>query len=474
MRNRLKQSLTVLLAVLMLVGLVMPGALAAEPDTIEPLSLPFTDVRDNAWYRPYVQAVRDQGIMNGTSSTRFSPAGTFSRGQIIATLFRIHHNRTANANDSRNNPFNDVGDAWYTPYVTWAHNNGISSGTSATRFGANDHLTRQEIATIMHNYVRNLTDHDSGSTANAEWNAFTDRGQITFPGAYNAFRWANNNGIVNGVTSTRLEPNGTATRAQAAAMLVRLVDFMSGGHNNNQPQIWTVSFDLNGGTGHFPDQQVRHGERVTRPADPIRTGWVFNGWFLDGRWSHNFANDTVRENMVLVAMWSTPTTQLTPAQAEAEFVRLINQHRALYGLRPLIPHAGLADVARAHSTDMRTRNFFAHFCLDGISHRERVWNNHALNTELTNYFDLNNTGNMVFSAGEVLSGTTAPRPEQALRSLLNSPPHRGALMNPNGYFIGVGFDGPCTVKLIAPTAHSPIFIPGVSSPPNTHPFNPQP
>ena len=74
-----------------------------------------------------------------------------------------------------------------------------------------------------------MTSHNSGSTATAQWNAFTDRGQITFPGAYNAFRWANNHGIVNGVSTTRLEPNGTATRAQAAAMLVRLVNFMGGG-----------------------------------------------------------------------------------------------------------------------------------------------------------------------------------------------------------------------------------------------------
>jgi len=224
-----KRTLTVLLAALMIFGLFVPGALAAETDTIEPLSFPFTDVAAGSWYRSYVQAVRDQGIMQGVTTTRFAPNDTFSRGQIIATLFRIHHNRTANVNDSRNNPFNDVGNAWYTPYVTWAHNNNISSGTSATRFGANDHVTRQEIATIMHNYVRNLTDHNSGSTATAQWNAFTDRGQITFPGAYNAFRWANNHGIVNGVSTTRLEPNGTATRAQAAAMLVRLVSFMGGG-----------------------------------------------------------------------------------------------------------------------------------------------------------------------------------------------------------------------------------------------------
>ena len=114
MKHTLKRSLCAILAVLMIFGILAPGAFATETEIIEPLSFPFDDVAAGAWYRPYIQAVRDQGIMQGVSSTRFAPNDRFSRGQIIATLFRIHHNRNANANDSRNNPFNDVGKATYT------------------------------------------------------------------------------------------------------------------------------------------------------------------------------------------------------------------------------------------------------------------------------------------------------------------------------------------------------------------------
>jgi len=401
----------------MIFGLLVPGAFAAETESIEPLSFPFTDVAAGTWYRPYVQAVRDQGIMQGVTTTRFAPNDTFSRGQIIATLFRIHHNRTANVNDSRNNPFNDIGNAWYTPYVTWAHNNGISSGTSATRFGANDHVTRQEIATIMHNYVRNLTDHNSGSTATAQWNAFTDRGQITFSGAYNAFRWANNHGIVNGVTTTRLEPNGTATRAQAAAMLVRLLNFMDGSSGGGNQ----------GGNNNNNQQQPQ-----------------------------------------------TPTI----AQAEAEFVRLINQHRARYGLRPLVAHTQLADVARAHSTDMRVNNFFAHWSpTTGMSYRARV-ENAGLIPSFDQYFDPNGVRHPVTATnvGEVITTAGVPTnsAEAAVRAFLNSPGHRNAIMHPNNYFIGVGLDGVWTVKIARPLVSGlPAFVPG-NPPPNTHPFNPQP
>jgi len=312
-----KRTFTVLLAVLMIFGLLVPGALAAETEAIEPLSFPFTDVSAGSWYRSYVQAVLDQNIMQGTSSTRFSPNDTFSRGQIVATLFRIHHNRNANANDNRNNPFNDIGNAWYTSYVTWAHNNGISSGTSATRFGANDHLTRQEIATIMHNYVRNLTDHNSGSTATAQWNAFTDRGQITFSGAYNAFRWANNHGIVNGRTTTTLAPNGTANRAEAAAMLVRLVNFMGGGSQQPPPTDETTL-----------EQEVRNGAAY---------------WQLQGRF---------------------PSADIQNA-FEQEMLRLVNIERAAHGVTAVQWSTTLATAAREHSVDMATNNFLGHIGSDG-------------------------------------------------------------------------------------------------------------
>jgi len=448
---------------------------------IEVQSLPFTDVSAGAWYRPYVQAVRDQGMMQGTSATTFSPNSTFNRSEIVATLFRLHHDRRANASDTRNNPFNDVNNntAWYAPYVTWAHNNGISSGTSATRFGPGDRVERQEIALIIHNYVRNMTSHDSTSTATAQWNAFNDRGQIVSTDAYNAFRWANNNGIVNGRNATTLAPTGTAIRAEAAAMLVRLVDFMGQGNNNNnqQAQYFTVTFNLAGGQGNFPNQQVRDGQRATRPAnDPTRNGFTFTGW------NHNF-NNAIRANTTITAQWQQnqqQPPQLTPAEAEIEFVRLLNQHRARYGLRPVTMHTGLQDVARAHSQDMVNRNFFGHTCPSGLNYNNRVRDNATLNNELIAYLDPNNVwggGLASMAVGEALTNLMSTvNPTDAARALgvlIDSNAHRNVLMHPNAYFIGVGIvNGRYTVKIVRPQQDTPHFVPG-APPARTHEFNPQ-
>jgi len=323
-----------------------------------------------------------------------------------------------------------------------------------------------------------MTSHDSTSTATAQWNAFNDRGQIVSTDAYNAFRWANNNGIVNGRNATTLAPTGTAIRAEAAAMLVRLVDFMGQGNNNNNqtPQYWTVTFNLNGGQGNIPNQQVRDGNRANQPANnPTRNGFTFTGW------NHNF-NNAIRANTTITAQWQQnqqQPPQLTPAEAEVEFVRLLNQHRARYGLRPVTMHTGLQDVARAHSQDMVNRNFFGHTCPSGTNYRTRVRSNTTLDADLRAYLDPNTVRPITaaYDPLEVLTNlmsTVNPTDAaRALEVLLNSTSHRNVLMNPNNYFIGVGIvNGRYTAKVVRPIQGTPLFIPG-TAPPVTHPFNPQ-
>ena len=226
----MKKIISLLLVLVMLFGIFTP-VLAVEYGTEIPVlqSLPFTDVRSGQWYFSYVQAMHAEGVMTGTTATTFLPQGPFTRGQVLATLFRIHHGRAHNASDPRNSGFSDVGTgAWYAPYATWARANNIATGSA---LGADVNAVRQEIALFIHRYVANLTDLGSGSTANAQWNAFPDRGQIG-SAHYGALRWANNNGIVRGITAdgvTRIVPLGTATRAEAATMLVRLMDLLPDG-----------------------------------------------------------------------------------------------------------------------------------------------------------------------------------------------------------------------------------------------------
>ena len=115
----MKRTLTLLLALIMVFGLLAPAAVAVESETdISLQSLPFTDVSSGAWYFPYIQFVHTNGIMQGTSATAFSPASSFSRAQVLTTLFRIHNDRRANDSDPTNNNFTDVrADVWYAPML---------------------------------------------------------------------------------------------------------------------------------------------------------------------------------------------------------------------------------------------------------------------------------------------------------------------------------------------------------------------
>jgi len=233
----MRRTISLFLALLMLFGILAPGALAAEQDTSSNISislyssLPFNDVNSNNWFYHYVRTMHLEGIMQGTTPSTFAPHDTFSRAQVLATLFRIHHGRAANATDLRNNNFSDVASTvWSAPYVTWAANNGITPTSSGT-FGPNQAATRQEIALLIHRYVINMTTRSSGSVADAQWNRFTDRNQIAGQDAYLALRFANNNGIVTGIERDgvfTIAPTATATRAQAATMLVRLLGLLPG------------------------------------------------------------------------------------------------------------------------------------------------------------------------------------------------------------------------------------------------------
>ena len=456
-----KKVITLLLVVIMIIGLVVP-AMATSHN--------FTDVRDGQWYSEAVQFVYANGIMGGIGNNRFNPQGNLTRAEISALIFRLHHGRRANASDSTQNNFTDVRDTWYTAYVTWMNTSNIDNGTG-NQFFPNRHATRQEFATMMYAYAMNMTDFTDTGEQSGQWTQFTDRNQIA-SASYAALRWMNFHGVITGSTATRINPTGTLTRAEAATIFMRFMNI--GGNNNNQnpqPQTWTVTFDLNGGSGNFPNQQVRHGELVNLPTtQPTRNNHRFLGWQWD------FQQQPVFQNVTIFAMWEN-TQMLTPAQAEAEFVRLINQHRALYGLRPMISHAGLADVARAHSTMQREHGFLGHGCVvTGTTIRDRVVNNPRLDAEFSQYFDPNNTRpGMSYSVGEVITTAGVPvnSAEGAVRSLLNSPSHRNGLMSPNNYYIGVGLDGVFTIKMIRPIGNElPAFVPG-GPPPNTHPFNPQ-
>ena len=186
---------------------------AEQPDPDEE---PFTDVADSAWFADAVQYVYENGMMNGVSATLFGPDMTTNRAMIVTILHRLEGEPTAEASD-----FTDVADGmYYADAIDWAAANGIVNGVSETRFAPNDPITREQMAAILYRYAQ-FKGYDV--TASADLSAFADASQISAYAAA-AMQWANGAGLITGVTDTTLNPQGSATRAQVATILMRFCE----------------------------------------------------------------------------------------------------------------------------------------------------------------------------------------------------------------------------------------------------------
>ena len=178
---------------------------------------PFTDVSESDWFFNDVKFVYQNGLMNGTSATTFSPEGTTSRGMIVTILWRM-----AGSPDMEDKiwgyPFADVdATAYYGTAVYWARLNGIAGGYDDATFGPNDPITREQMAAILYRYAQ-YKGYDV--SAKADLNKFTDADEISNY-ALEALQWANAEGLINGKGDGVLDPKGQATRAEAAAILMR-------------------------------------------------------------------------------------------------------------------------------------------------------------------------------------------------------------------------------------------------------------
>lgn len=164
------------------------------------------------WYHEAIDYVVDAGLMNGTSTSTFEPNGTMTRAMIVAVLYRMADSPKVTALSS----FNDVDrDAWYAEPIAWAQDTKIVTGYSDVKFGPNDPVTREQIATIL---WRNAGRPES---KDADMDLFTDIDKISAY-AENAMRWAVAEGILNG-DNYRLKPADKATRAEFACMITRLL-----------------------------------------------------------------------------------------------------------------------------------------------------------------------------------------------------------------------------------------------------------
>ena len=156
----------------------------------------FKDVPQNSWYAGAVQYVTSSSLMNGTSTTAFSPSATMSRGMLMTVLARYAGEST------------EGGTVWYEKGMNWAKNKGISDGSAPNR-----NITREQLAAMLYRYAG----EPDGA---ADLSAYADAGSVSAY-AEKAVQWCVKNGILTGKTSSTLAPKATATRAECAAMLQR-------------------------------------------------------------------------------------------------------------------------------------------------------------------------------------------------------------------------------------------------------------
>ena len=187
-----------------------PGTPGHRPD----VTLPYTDVSQSDWFYPYVAFAYERAWMTGTSETTFSPEETTTRAMLVTVLYRLEGKPAVDAASG----FSDVSSgSYYADAVAWAKANGIVNGTSETTFSPNEPVTREQTAAILYRYAQ-YKGYDVEKTA--DLTAYADAAAI-HSYAKNAMSWATAAGILNGVSSTSLEPTGSATRAQVATVLTR-------------------------------------------------------------------------------------------------------------------------------------------------------------------------------------------------------------------------------------------------------------
>lgn len=167
----------------------------AAPDGAE---MPFADVAEGDWFYDAVSYVYANGLMDGVSTTEFNPNGTMTRAMLWTILARIDGQTV-------------TGESWIETARAWAMAEGVSDGENA-----NGLVTREQFATMLWRYAGEPESDYALST-------YTDAASVSSY-ALDAMRWAVENGIITGVSATTIVPQGTATRAQAAAMLMRFIE----------------------------------------------------------------------------------------------------------------------------------------------------------------------------------------------------------------------------------------------------------
>ena len=193
-----------------------------EPEEVEETeeteTISFKDVKENDWFYEAVSYAVENGLMSGMSEDIFAPNTPLTREMLAVVLYNVE----GQPESTEANTFTDVkGDMWYTEAILWANENGIVAGYDNGAYGVGDLITREQFATILYRYAQfKGYDTTQGGMAVREFSDYENISDYARP----AMAWAVNAGIMGGMDDGTLMPQGKATRAEAATMLMQFCE----------------------------------------------------------------------------------------------------------------------------------------------------------------------------------------------------------------------------------------------------------
>lgn len=188
-----------------------------DKDDEETTELNFTDVKESDWFYKGVAYVVDKGVMSGVSENQFDPSGKLTRAMLVQMLYNMESRPACDAE----NAFIDVPvGQWYTDAVIWANDEKIVSGMGDGLFAPNMEITREQMVVMLYNYAK-YKGYDV--TASADLSAFADTASVS-AWAQPAMQWAVAEGYISGMGDSQLAPQGTATRAEIASVIMRFME----------------------------------------------------------------------------------------------------------------------------------------------------------------------------------------------------------------------------------------------------------
>ena len=183
--------------------------------------LTFKDVKKDDWFYGSVNYMCENGIMKGLSDDEFAPGNTLTRAMFVTLLYRLEKEPEA-----KGAAFTDVKDTdWFSKAVAWAYKNGIVSGVSEAEFNPEGALSRQDAAAILYRYAKlKGFDVSVGENTNIlSYEDFEKIGEYAIP----ALSFTAGSGIMKGRTEKTIDPDGTATRAESAEVLMRFINYFN-------------------------------------------------------------------------------------------------------------------------------------------------------------------------------------------------------------------------------------------------------